>query len=103
VSILRTVLNLAADRAASIAGVPPENRAEFRDVLVRAIEDELAKRFGGETLKLYFPRLGGMQRKARDERIEAALGAGEAPAVIAKRERISPRWVRKFRGRIGGG
>ena len=57
--------------------------------------------FAGE--RVYVPKVSADVRKARDERIAAAILKGEAPSSIALRENVSERHARRIiRGRIGG-
>ena len=95
-SLFSTVVGALTDRVMSHADVLPGNRDAVRD----AIATELQRLFGGEHLRMYVPRLSAEQRRERD----ASIGAtASAPAeTVAQRERISERWVRKVRGRIGG-
>ena len=84
------------------SSIPEQNREVFKAAAVSVIEGELREMFGGEQIRLYIPKLGGETRKARDERIAAAIVAGEPPPSVAKRESVSERHVRRVRGRIGG-
>lgn len=101
----RRLLEMLADWYAS--DIPPENRQAFRDTFVTVVSGKLSDAFGGEQLRVYVPKETAEQRTARDERIAAALEAGETQRDIAKREKVTQKWVynvnhRKLRGKIGG-
>lgn len=60
----------------------------------------LAPHFPGETLRLYVPQQSVEVKLALQARVRHALEQGEAPAVIARREGITDRYVRVLRGRF---
>jgi Mor family transcriptional regulator len=95
-------LGAVADRLASDPAIPPENRSAYRETVVTVFSGQLSAMFGGEEVRFYVPKSATDLRQARDERIAAALSAGEPPAVVAQRERVSERHARRVRGRIGG-
>lgn len=95
------IIGAIAERLAADPSIPVENREAFRRTIISVFECEMADLFGGEHIKIYIPKIGGQRRQDRNERIAAAIEAGEPPEIIAKREDISPRWVRKIRGRLG--
>jgi Mor family transcriptional regulator len=101
-SLLGRLIRAVADRLANHPSIPEQNRETFKATAALAIEAELRSHFGGEQVRLYIPKFGGETRKARDERITAAIAAGEAAPSVAKRESVSERHVRRVRGRIGG-
>lgn len=57
----------------------------------------------GEQLRMYIAKVDHKTRDARQERIRAALVAGESNSSIARRERVSERHIRRLRGRMGDG
>ena len=101
-SLLARLIRAVADRLASHPSIPEQGRDLFKATAASVIEAELRSHFGGEQIRLYIPKFGGETRKARDERITAAIAAGEPPPSVAKREAVSERHVRRVRGRIGG-
>jgi hypothetical protein len=100
--LMSQVIGAIAERLAADPRIPVENREAYRQTVRSVIEAELSRLFPGEQLRMYIPKFGSAQRKERDERIAAAIAAGEAPDDIAKRESITVRHVRRLRGRIGG-
>lgn len=96
------LIDMLADWVSQDPCIPVSNREAFRQTFRTVANGKLSELFGGEQLRLYVPIVGSQQRSARNERIAAAIDAGDAPEVIAKRESVSTRWVRKIRGRIGG-
>jgi hypothetical protein len=75
------------------AALQSEGRLVLRELL-----REMAQ---GEQLRVYVGKIDEEQRDARQGRIEAAIRSGEAPMIIAKREGVSERHVRRMRGRLG--
>lgn len=98
---LARLIGAVADRLASDPGVPTANRSAYRDTVVSVFSAQLTAMFGGEEIRLYVPKTATDLRRARDERISVAVAAGETPATVASRERVSERHVRRVRGRIG--
>lgn len=96
------IIGAIAERLAADPSIPQENREAFRRSIISVMECELSKLAAGEHLRLYVPKVGGQSRRDRNERIFAAIEAGESPDIIAKRENITPRRVRQLRGMIGG-
>ena len=101
-SLLARLIQAVADRLSKHPSLPIHNRDVFKATAASLIEAELRSQFGGEQIRLYIPKVGGEIRKERDERIVAAILAGEATPSVAKRESVSERHVRRVRGRIGG-
>jgi hypothetical protein len=97
------LIGMLADWISDDATLPLENREALRATIVAVGCARLSDAFGGEQLRLYVPKPDMQHRIAREARITAAVSAGEAPNVIAKREKVTARWVRKVRGRIGTG
>jgi Mor family transcriptional regulator len=100
---LAQIVGAVADRLASQPSIPTENRMAYRDTIVSVFSAQLSAMFGGEEVRFYVPKVATDLRRARDERIAAALEAGESAETVAKRERLSERRVRQVRGRFGGG
>lgn len=68
----------------------------------RMVLKELAREWAqGEQLRVYVAKVDDEHRDARQERIHAAIRSGEAPTVIARREGVTERHVRRMRGRLG--
>ena len=101
-SLLGRLIRAVADRLSNHPSIPEQGRELFKATAAQVIEAELCNHFSGEQIRLYIPKFGGETRKARDERIAAAIVAGEAAPIVAKRESVSERHVRRVRGRIGG-
>lgn len=101
-SLLSRLIRSVADRLSHHPSIPELSREVFKETAALEIETELRNHFGGEQIRLYIPKFGGETRKARDERIAAAIVAGEPAPSVAKRESVSERHVRRVRGRIGG-
>jgi hypothetical protein len=98
---LSVVINAVAERIAADPLVPEENRQALRDTAVTVIQGEFSAQFGWGEALFFLPKVWLEQRRARSERVAAALSAGEAAESIARREKISPRHLRRLRGRIG--
>ena len=74
---------------------------DMRTRLPAEFEAVLREQYGGETLRVYIRQTTAVSDRAkRDQRIEAALAAGEAPESIAKREDLSKRHARRIRARF---
>jgi hypothetical protein len=101
-NLMSKIIGAIAERLAADPSIPVENREAFRRTIISVFECEMADLFGGEHIKIYIPKIGGQRRQDRNERIAAAIEAGEAPEVIAKRENLTPRRVRQLRGSFGG-
>lgn len=97
--ILSRLIRTAAERLAHDPVVPPENREAFRANCESVLHAQFSLEFGGE--RIYAPREATWLRMERRQRIERALALGDSTAAIARRERVSERWVRKVRGSIG--
>ena len=54
----------------------------------------------GEYFHLYKPKIGNARREARDNRIKAALEAGQATSSIAAREGVSARHVFRIKAQL---
>lgn len=70
-------------------------RATLPDVLEGVLRDM----FAGENVRLWVPKVSRRVAHERDVRIAAALSAGEAQSVIAKRENVSTRHVERINAR----
>lgn len=91
-----------AERAASHPLIEQAVIGAVRATLPGVIESVMREIHPGDTLRLYVPKTSSADRRARDQRIGAALAAGEPTAVIAKREDISRRHVNNLRRRLRG-
>lgn len=74
------------------------NREAEYLTMVSLIYAQAASVFGGE--RIYGPRTNQVEREQARLRIAQAIEAGEPPAVIARREGVTDRHVRKVRGTI---
>ena len=71
--------------------------ASFVNALVDEGEVILRQRYAGETLRMYQPkRRNADQRAERDRRIQADAAGGMPHALIAEREQITVRQVRRI-------
>lgn len=79
--------------------IAPDRQPVVLHLLRATVEAALREDFPGcgERLRLYVPHVDQQQRAARRHRILQALQAGEAPRLIARRERVSEQWVRQLR------
>lgn len=73
---------------------------EQRRAIATAVE-ALRPHFPGENMRLYVPRSDAKARAEQRRRIVRALKNGDPAALIAKREDVSERYVRKLRGAFG--
>ena len=97
-SVFQRLICAGADALADQWQVPQQNRQAFRDTAVSVLSNTFASLHGGESL--YAPRVTVQLREERKARICQALAAGEASASIAKRERVSKRWVNLLRAQL---
>jgi hypothetical protein len=95
-SILTRVLAAGAQRLAERWQVPAENREAFLQVASYVLESEWSTRFGGEQVRVWAPRTPAAERQARRGRILQASQSGESPTLIAQREGVSARTVRRL-------
>ena len=72
---------------------------EQRTAMAHA-RDLLAPHFGGETVRLYLPKMAIELKLAREERMRTALSRGEPPGAVAQHEGVSRRTVYAFRTRL---
>lgn len=79
------------------AGCPVDDEGRKRVAL--AFETAAREQYGGQTVHTYVNTMR-TERVEREQRIEAALSAGEAPESIAKREDVSKRHMRRIRARF---
>lgn len=91
----RALADSLADRLVSGA---PQNRQAMYLTLLSLIYAKLANAAGGEWV--YIPNSNRAELEQARERIAQALQAGEPPRLIAQRERVTERHVRKIRGTI---
>lgn len=100
-SILTRVIGAAAERLAQHPSIPPENRVAFRQAAESVMHGTWASMFGGETVwvRIYAARITAEDRARREARILEALALGDAPEAVARRERVTVRWVQKLRKR----
>lgn len=91
----RSLLEKLATRAAAHPRIEEAVLGALRAELPRVIQGLLAELCVGDTVRLYVPKGGGTDvRRERDLRI---LGAREQPAaLVAERERVSERHVRRI-------
>ena len=75
----------------------PNREVEYL-TLVSVIYAVAADCFGGE--RIYGPQVNRVEREQARARIAQALESGEPPALIARREGVTDRHVRKVRGTI---
>jgi Mor family transcriptional regulator len=78
-----------------------ENRAAFVVTANVVMRQQFRSLFGGEVVRFYVPKADPSARQARDARIAASLRSGEEPTIVAQREQVSERHIRRVRGRIG--
>jgi hypothetical protein len=97
-SVLTQVIEAIAHRLAQHPDIPVCNRDAFRANATSVMHQQWASVFGGESvwLRLYVPNMPSSAREIRRARILSALAAGEPKAVVAKRERVSLRWVQRL-------
>ncbi|MEO1750704.1 Mor transcription activator family protein [Thiofaba sp. EF100] len=93
---LSTLVSTCGGLAIPIPKRPPL-RGPLMDLPERA-QQALAWRYGGTTL--YVPKCDGAARAARDAAIRAAYDAGESVQSIARRWRMTERWVYEILGRV---
>lgn len=91
------LLRLLAESAVERLAVPPEKRPDAVANLVTVFNGELSRMFGGETVSFSTCRVPHETRAQRNQRIVAALEAGEPAAAVARREQVSVRLVRWLR------
>lgn len=94
--LLSSVINAAADRLARDPRIPDGNRLAYRETAVCVLRSQFAVLFGE---RVYVSRDPQQERALRRARIVQALAAGEEARSIARRERVSERWVRALRAR----
>lgn len=95
-----SILAELAHRAANHPSIEAAVTGAVRATLPGVIESILQEICPGETLRLYVPKTQSANRLQREQRIEAALSAGEAPDSLAKRENVSKRHLRRIRARL---
>jgi len=95
-SLFAQAVDAVAECLARDPLVPPENRDAYRQAWASVIRGGFAQVLGGE--RFYVPSAREAREAAR-QRILSALAAGEAPADIARRERVKASWVRKLKQR----
>lgn len=98
--LLQIIIHAAAERLAANPCIPPENREAFRATAVYIFEQQVSAVIGGDTLRVTGWAVPPSARRDRRERIEQALLAGESPKLIAGRELVSERYVRKLRAEM---
>ncbi|MBK9362989.1 MAG: hypothetical protein IPM99_18745 [Rubrivivax sp.] len=98
-SLLAHVIERAAEALAADSRIPAPARVAFQQHAAHVLRVQFAAMVGGE--RIYAPKLGDVERAAREQRIQQALAAGEPTRLIARRERVSERWVRALRARGG--
>lgn|SRR5574337_51257 len=96
-SMFTRFVSAAADRLAADHRIPHAERAAFRLAAQLVIVAQASAIFGGE--RIYAPRRPQITRAERDARVLTALAGGEAAASIARRERITVRWVQAISAR----
>ena len=96
--LLTQVIRAAAQKLAQDAGIPAAVRVEYQLRAERVLFRQFSGLIGGE--RVYTPASPAFERQERHERICAALGAGESSASIARRERVSRRWVNALAARM---
>lgn len=102
-SLLQTIIASAAERLSQHPSIPPENREAFRVNVVSVIEQQISAVIGSDTITVSGWVMPPSQRAERRDRIEAALRGGESVKVIAGRELVSQRWVRRLQAEMGLG
>ena len=96
-----TTALIAVARTAMRSFGPEATADEIRDGFPAKYEAVLREQYGGQTLRFHIRKPVNPERERRDQRIEAALSSGETPAVIAQREDVSKRHMRRIRARFG--
>ncbi|GAB4209909.1 MAG: hypothetical protein Fur0019_17270 [Tibeticola sp.] len=92
---LATLISTCGGLAVPIPKRPPL-KGPLLDLPEHA-QQALAWRYGGTTV--YVPKCDGSARAARDAAIRAAYDAGESVQSLARRHRLSERWVWEILGR----
>lgn len=94
-ALLTTVIDRAAEALSTDPRIPAAARTAFAQHAAHVLRVQFAALVGGE--RIYAPKLGEVERAARNQRILQALDCGETPRSIARRERVSEQWVRRLR------
>lgn len=99
-TIEKTLLETLALRAAAHPRIEQAVLGALRAELPGVIQGLLSEMYPGETVRIYAPKAGGSDvRRERDLRI---LAAREQPAaLVAEREHVSERHVRRIWARCG--
>lgn len=95
-SMFRQLIRGAATRIANDPAIPVENRAALAQHAEHIIWHQWRELFGGDVVNLRAPDIEPGEREARAQRIAAARSSGEPVSVIARRERITERHVRRI-------
>lgn len=95
--VLQRIIHGAAARLAAHADVPEAHREALRTTAVSIFEHEVCRVIGCDTVQISGWSIAPSERANRRERILAAIAAGDAARVIAARELVSERYVRKLR------
>jgi len=100
-SILSQVLAQGADALADRWQVPAETRPAFRATFDSVMREAFKLRAGERipSWGFFVAKESTEQRQQKRRRILEALAQGEEPAVIAKREDVTTRWVRVLRAK----
>lgn len=99
-STMHRLLAGMADAALPALKVPPQNREAMRATLISVFEHQVVRIIGQDEVRLRGWKMVPSERAARQQRIDAALRAGQRPVDIAAREGVSADWVRKRAARV---
>lgn len=99
-SMFRQLIRGAATRIAADPSIPPENREALAQHAEHIIWHQWRELFGGDVVNLRAPDIEPCEREARAQRIAQALSSGEPATVIARRENITERSVRRMNPRV---
>jgi hypothetical protein len=95
------VIRTLAERTAVHPRIQTAVITAVQSVLPGVIEEllwEMAPQ--GEQFRIYKPKIGKERKAARDDRIKAALEAGQATSSIAAREGVSARHVFRIKAQL---
>ena len=95
--IMHRIIAAVADKLAQHPSIPPENREAFRATVISVFEAQVCAFIGYDTVRITGWVIAPSERRARHDRIVAALHDGQTSAQIASRELVSVQWVNKLR------
>lgn len=101
-SLLAQVIARSADTLAERWHVPAESRPEFRQTFDTVMREALCMYAGDRItsrVRMYVAEKSADERQQQRRRILDALATGQEPVVIARREGVTPQWVRVLRAK----